>query len=95
MKRTADRLFGNYYFWSVLGAGSNQMYVAAQSAVMGGNVRVGLEDSLWGGRGTLATSNAEQVIKIKTIMEELGLETATPDEARSMLKLKGKDQVNF
>jgi uncharacterized protein (DUF849 family) len=62
---------------------------------MGGNVRVGLEDSLWGGRGTLATSNAEQVVKIKTIMEELGLETATPDEARSMLKLKGKDQVNF
>ena len=95
MKRTADRLFGNDYSWSVLGAGSNQMYVAAQSAVMGGNVRVGLEDSLWGGRGALATSNAEQVIKIKTIMEELGLETATPDEARSMLKLKGKDQVNF
>jgi len=95
MKRTADRLFGNDYFWSVLGAGSNQMYVAAQSAVMGGNVRVGLEDSLWGGKGTLAKSNAEQVSKIKNIMEELGLETATPKEAREMLQLKGKDQVNF
>jgi len=95
MKRTADRLFGNDYFWSVLGAGSNQMYVAAQSAVMGGNVRVGLEDSLWGGKGTLAKSNAEQVSKIKNIMEELGLETATPREAREMLQLKGKDQVNF
>jgi uncharacterized protein (DUF849 family) len=95
MKRTADRLFGSDYFWSVLGAGSNQMYVAAQSAVMGGNVRVGLEDSLWGGKGTLAKSNAEQVTKIKNIMEELGLETATPKEAREMLQLKGKDQVNF
>ena len=95
MKRTADRLFGNDYLWSVLGAGSNQMYVAAQSAVMGGNVRVGLEDSLWGGKGTLAKSNAEQVAKIKSIMEDLGLQTATPDEARSMLKLKGRDQVEF
>ena len=95
MKRTADRLFGDDYLWSVLGAGSNQMYVATQSAVMGGNVRVGLEDSLWGGKGTLATSNSEQVIKIKRIMEDLGLETASPDEARSMLKLKGRDQVNF
>ena len=95
MKRTADRLFGNDYLWSVLGAGSNQMYVAAQSAVMGGNVRVGLEDSLWGSKGTLAKSNAEQVAKIKRIMEDLGLQTATPDEARSMLKLKGRDQVEF
>jgi uncharacterized protein (DUF849 family) len=95
MKRTADRLFGDDYLWSVLGAGSNQMYVAAQSAVMGGNVRVGLEDSLWGGKGTLAKSNAEQVAKIKRIMEDLGLQTATPDEARSMLKLKGRDQVEF
>ena len=95
MKRTADRLFGDDYLWSVLGAGSNQMYVAAQSAVMGGNVRVGLEDSLWGGKGTLAKSNAEQVAKIKRIMEDLGLQTATPDEARSMLKLKGRDQVGF
>ena len=95
MKRTADRLFGDDYLWSVLGAGSNQMYVAAQSAVMGGNVRVGLEDSLWGGKGTLAKSNAEQVAKIKRIMEDLGLQNATPDEARSMLKLKGRDQVEF
>ena len=95
MKRTADRLFGDDYLWSVLGAGSNQMYVAAQSAVMGGNVRVGLEDSLWGGKGTLAKTNAEQVAKIKRIMEDLGLQTATPDEARSMLKLKGRDQVEF
>ena len=95
MKRTADRLFGDDYLWSVLGACSNQMYVAAQSAVMGGNVRVGLEDSLWGGKGTLAKSNAEQVAKIKRIMEDLGLQTATPDEARSMLKLKGRDQVEF
>ena len=95
MKRTADRLFGDDYLWSVLGAGSNQMYVAAQYAVMGGNVRVGLEDSLWGGKGTLAKSNAEQVAKIKRIMEDLGLQTATPDEVRSMLKLKGRDQVGF
>ena len=95
MKRTADRLFGDDYLWSVLGAGSNQMYVAAQSAVMGGNVRVGLEDSLWGGKGTLAKSNAEQVAKIKRIMEDLGLQTVTPDEARSMLKLKGRNQVGF
>ncbi|HUU71524.1 MAG TPA: 3-keto-5-aminohexanoate cleavage protein, partial [Burkholderiales bacterium] len=95
MKRTADRLFGDQYFWSVLGAGRNQMYVAVQSAVMGGNVRVGLEDSLWGGKGKLAESNAEQVSKIRRILEELGLEIATPDEARTMLKLKGRDQVNF
>ncbi len=71
------------------------MYVAVQSAVMGGNVRVGLEDSLWGGRGKLAESNAEQVSKIKRILEELGLDTATPDEARKMLKLKGRDKVGF
>jgi len=95
MKRTADRLFGDDYFWSVLGGGRSQMYVAVQSAVMGGNVRVGLEDSLWGGRGKLAESNAEQVSKIKRILEELGLDTATPDEARKMLKLKGRDKVGF
>src|SRR6266581_2346314 len=89
MKRTADRLFGDQYFWSVLGAGRNQMFVAAMSAVMGGNVRVGLEDSLWLGRGTLAKSNAEQVTKIRRILEELGLQIATPDEARELLKLKG------
>jgi len=95
MKRTADRLFGDQYLWSVLGAGRNQMYVAAMSAVMGGNVRVGLEDSLWLGRGALAKSNAEQVAKIRRILEELGLQVATPDEAREMLKLKGGRDVAF
>jgi uncharacterized protein (DUF849 family) len=95
MKRTADRLFGDQYQWSVLGGGRNQMYIATQSAVMGGNVRVGLEDSLWLGKGQLAKSNADQVSKIRRIMEELGLEVATPDEARQILKLKGKTNVNF
>jgi uncharacterized protein (DUF849 family) len=95
MKRTADRLFGDNYQWSVLGAGRNQMYIATQSAVMGGNVRVGLEDSLWIGKGQLAKSNAEQVSKIRRILEELGLQIATPDEARQILKLKGKNNVNF
>jgi uncharacterized protein (DUF849 family) len=95
MKRTADRLFGDAYYWSVLGAGRNQMAVAAQAAVMGGNVRVGLEDSLWLGRGQLAKSNAEQVAKAKRIIEEVGLQVATPDEARAMLRLKGAKSVNF
>ena len=95
MKRTADRLFGDRYLWSVLGAGSNQMFIAAQSAVMGGNVRVGLEDSLWLGRGTLAKSNAEQVAKVRRILEEVGLKIATPDEARTMLQLKGGNNVGF
>ena len=95
MKRTADRLFGDAYLWSVLGAGSNQMFIAAQSAVMGGNVRVGLEDSLWLGRGTLAKSNAEQVTKVRRILEEIGLQVATPDDARKMLKLKGGNNVAF
>ena len=95
MKRTADRLFGDQYLWSVLGAGSNQMRVASQAAVMGGNVRVGLEDSLWLGRGQLAKSNAEQVAKVRRILEELGLAVATPDDARQMLKLKGKKAVDF
>jgi uncharacterized protein (DUF849 family) len=95
MKRTADRLFGDQYQWSVLGGGRNQMYIATQSAVMGGNVRVGLEDSLWIGKGQLAKSNAEQVSKIRRILEELGLQVATPDEARQILKLKGKNNVNF
>ncbi len=95
MKRTADRLFGEDYLWSVLGAGRNQMYIAAMSAVMGGNVRVGLEDSLWIGRGKLAASNADQVGKARRILEELGLEIATPAEAREMLKLKGADRVAF
>jgi uncharacterized protein (DUF849 family) len=95
MKRTADRLFGDAYYWSVLGAGRNQMFVAALSAVMGGNVRVGLEDSLWLGRGQLAKSNAEQVAKARRILEELGLQIATPNEAREMLKLKGGTNVGF
>ena len=95
MKRTADRLFGDAYYWSVLGAGRLQMQVAAQAAVMGGNVRVGLEDSLWLGRGQLAESNAAQVSKARRIIEELGLAVATPDEARAMLKLKGGRNVGF
>ena len=95
MKRTADRLFGDAYYWSVLGAGRNQMAIAAQAAVMGGNVRVGLEDSLWLGRGQLAKSNAEQVSKAKRMLEELNLQVATPDEARAMLKLKGGRNVAF
>jgi len=95
MKRTADRLFGDQYYWSVLGAGRNQMPVAAQAAVMGGNVRVGLEDSLWLGRGQLAKSNAEQVAKARRMLEELGLAVATPDDARQMLKLKGARGVAF
>ena len=95
MKRTADRLFGDQYYWSVLGAGRNQMFIAAMSVVMGGNVRVGLEDSLWLGRGQLAKSNAEQVAKAKRIIEELGLQVATPDDARQMLKLKGGRNVAF
>jgi uncharacterized protein (DUF849 family) len=95
MKRTADRLFGDAYYWSVLGAGRGQMQVAAQAAVMGGNVRVGLEDSLWIGRGQLAKSNAEQVAKAKRMLEELGLAVATPNDAREMLKLKGARNVAF
>ena len=95
MKRTADRLFGDDFRWSVLGAGANQFRVAAQAVTLGGNVRVGLEDSLWAGRGELATSNAVQVRKVRNIIENLGLEVATPDEAREMLQLKGSDQVAF
>jgi uncharacterized protein (DUF849 family) len=95
MKRTADRLFGDAYYWSVLGAGRGQMQIAAQAVVMGGNVRVGLEDSLWLGRGQLAKSNAEQVSKARRIIEELGLVVATPDDARQMLKLKGGRNVGF
>jgi uncharacterized protein (DUF849 family) len=95
MKRTADRLFGSDYRWSVLGAGRSQMPIAAMSAAMGGNVRVGLEDSLWIGAGKLAESNAQQVRKVREIIEGLGLAVATPDEARAILQLKGKDQVAF
>jgi uncharacterized protein (DUF849 family) len=95
MKRTADRLFGDDFRWSVLGAGANQFRIATQAATLGGNVRVGLEDSLWAGKGKLATSNAVQVAKVRNIIEELGLSVATPDEAREILSLKGGDQVGF
>jgi uncharacterized protein (DUF849 family) len=95
MKRTADRLFGDAYRWSVLGAGRHQLPIAAMAAAMGGNVRVGLEDSLWLGPGRLAESNAAQVRAARQIIEGLGLEVATPDEARAMLSLKGGDQVGF
>ena len=95
MKRTADRLFGDQYRWSVLGAGRNQMTIAAMAASMGGNVRVGLEDSLWLGPGKLAESNAAQVSNVRKILEGMGLEAASPTEAREILELKGGDQVNF
>jgi uncharacterized protein (DUF849 family) len=95
MKRTADRLFGGDYRWSVLGAGRSQMPIAAMGAAMGANIRVGLEDSLWIGRGKLAKSNAEQVRQARQIIEGLGLDIATPDEARTMLALKGGDKVGF
>lgn len=95
MKRTADRLFGDNYIWSVLGAGAQQMKVAAMAAAMGGNVRVGMEDSLWLGAGRMAESNAQQVAQVRKIIEGLGLEVATSDEAREILSLKGGDRVNF
>lgn len=95
MRRTADRLFGSDYVWSILGAGKNQIPLATMGAVMGGNVRVGLEDSLWDGPGKLAESNAAQVRRIRTILEALSLEVAEPDEARQMLQLKGKGEVAF
>jgi len=95
MRRTADRLFGNDYIWSVLGAGRFQMPTASIAASMGGNVRVGLEDSLWDGPGQLAESNAAQVRRVRGILEGLSLAIATPDEVRAMLALKGKDNVRF
>jgi uncharacterized protein (DUF849 family) len=94
-RRTADRLFGKDYQWSILAAGRHQINLATIGATMGGNVRVGLEDSIYLGPGRLAKSNAEQVTKIRKILEELSLEIATPAEARQMLKLKGGDQVAF
>lgn len=94
-RRTADRLFGKDYHWSVLAAGRHQVPVATMASLMGGNVRVGLEDSLYIARGELASSNAEQVRKIRRILEELGMEIATPDEARTMLDLKGRANVGF
>ena len=95
MKRTADRLFGDQYRWSVLAAGRHQMPILTMAATMGANVRVGLEDSLWIGPGALARSNADQVRKIRTIIESLGGEIATAAEARAMLGLKGGDRVAF
>jgi len=95
MRRTADRLLGSGYEWSILGAGRNQIPLATIGAAMGSHVRVGLEDSLWIGPGELAVSNAQQVSRIRTILEALNLEIATPDEARQMLGLKGRDKVGF
>ena len=95
MKQTADRLFGSDYLWSVLAAGRQQMPFAAQSVLLGGSVRVGLEDSLFISRGTLASSNAEQVIKVRSIIETLGYEIATPADVRQLLGLKGASAVAF
>lgn len=95
MKRTADRLFGNDYQWSILGAGRNQMPLASMGLAQGSNVRVGLEDSLWIAPGELAKSNADQVTKIRKVIEGLSLDVANPDDARAMLGLKGGDQVAF
>ncbi|MEM6987577.1 MAG: 3-keto-5-aminohexanoate cleavage protein, partial [Pseudomonadota bacterium] len=95
MKQTADKLFGDGYQWSVIGAGAQQMRMASVAAQLGGHVRVGLEDSLFIARRTMATSNAEQVAKIRRILEEQGHDIASPDEARDILGLKGADKVNF
>jgi uncharacterized protein (DUF849 family) len=95
MHTIAQKLFGDAYEWSVLAAGRHQMPFATQAAMLGGNLRVGLEDSLYIGRGELARSNADQVRKIRGIIEALGLSVATPDEARRRLGLKGGDRVNF
>lgn len=95
MRRIADKLFGDQYQWSVLAAGRHQMPFVTMGAIMGGNVRVGLEDSIYVGKGQLAKSNADQVTRIRTILEGLSLEVATPGEARSLLALKGGDQVAF
>jgi uncharacterized protein (DUF849 family) len=95
MKRTADNLFGKDYLWSVLAGGRHQFNFCTVASMLGGNVRVGLEDSLYIGPGKLATSNAEQVAKIRRILEELGYQIATPAEARQMLGLKGADKVKF
>jgi uncharacterized protein (DUF849 family) len=95
MKRTADRLFGKDYRWSVLGAGKAQMRLAVIAASMGGNVRVGLEDSLWIGKGKLAETNAAQVGQARKIIVGLGLDVATPGEAREILELKGSDRTTF
>ncbi len=95
MKRTADKLFGQDYHWSILAAGRHQMPFVTIGAAMGGNVRVGLEDSLFIGPGELAKSNADQVTKVRRILEELSYEIATPDEARDILQLKGAENTAF
>lgn len=95
MKDTADRLFGDAYHWSVLGAGRHQMPLVTYAAIQGANVRVGLEDSIYLGRGQLAENNAAQVLKIRGILEALGYEIATPSDVRSALALKGPDKVSF
>ena len=95
MKRIADKLFGDQYRWSVLAAGRHQMAFTTMAAINGGNVRVGMEDSLYIGKGELTKSNAEQVTKIRRIIEDLSLEVASPTEARTMLDLKGGDLVKF
>lgn len=95
MRRTADRLFGDDYQWSILGAGKNQLPLATIGAAMGSHVRMGLEDSLWIGPGKLAQSSAEQVARIRTILEALNLEIASPEDARQILKLKGKAGLQF
>ena len=95
MRRIANKLFGDDYRWSILAAGRHQMSFVTMGAMMGGNIRVGLEDSLYIGKGELAPSNAAQVAKVRRIVEELSLEVATPAEARAMLDLKGGDQVDF
>jgi len=95
MRRTADRLFGDRYRWSILGAGRNQMPLATIGAAMGANVRVGLEDSLWIAPGRLAASSAEQVLRIRAVLEALNIDVATPQEAREILNLKGAAKVGF
>ncbi|NIB42460.1 3-keto-5-aminohexanoate cleavage protein [Pseudomaricurvus alkylphenolicus] len=95
MRETADRLFGDDYIWSVLAAGKDQMKCTTMSAIMGGNVRVGLEDSLWYGKGQLAKNSGEQVKRIVSILKELSLEIATPDEAREILGTKGRANTNY
>ena len=95
MKRTADRLFGDDYQWSILGAGKNQMTLASIGAAQGANVRVGLEDSLWLEPGKLARSSKDQVSKVRSILEELSLDVAAPNEVRNMLDLKGGKNVSF
>ena len=95
MRRIADKLFGSDYHWSILAAGRHQTNFVTTGAIMGGNIRVGLEDNLYISKGEMAESNAQQVTKICGIVKELSLEIASPDETREMLKLKGIDQVKF